>query len=63
MMDPQTRLYFVAHVRELERRAIGGDQDAVKSLACMALLTGDPPDDPGDGEVVDFTPYLTRLVA
>jgi len=46
-----TRQDIVAHVNELERRAIGGDTFAVKTLACMVLLIegfddGDP--DPGE---------------
>lgn len=61
-MDAETRKHFVAHVRELERRSIAGDTFATKSLACMALLKGDAPDDNPGGEVIDFTPYL-RLVA
>lgn len=63
-MDAETRKHFVAHVRELERRAIAGDEFAARSLACMALLKHDdgPPDDPGGGEVIDFAPYL-KLVA
>lgn len=63
MMDAQTRLFFVAHVRDLERRAMNGDEDAAKSLACMALLSGDAPDDPGDGEIIDFTPHRLRMAA
>lgn len=31
---------FKAHVKELERRALGGDLDATKSLSAMALLAG-----------------------
>lgn len=61
-MDAETRRHFNAHVRELERRAIDGDHDAAKSLACMALLVdGWRPDGDG-GEVIDLLPYL-RLAA
>lgn len=62
-MDRKTEEAFVAHVKEVERRAIDGDQHAAKSLACMALLAdGWKPDDPGGGEIIDLKPYL-RLVA
>lgn len=62
-MDAETRKHFVAHVRSLEARAIAGDVDAAKSLACMALLKHDDgPDDPGGGEVINLVPYL-KLVA
>lgn len=63
-MNPETRAYFVAHVRMLEAAAIAGDATALKSLACMALLRfGAEPDDPdGGGQVVDFAHYL-KLVA
>ena len=63
-MNAETRKHFVEHVRELERRSIGGDIFASKSLACMALVKegGGATDPGGGGEVIDFTPYL-RLVA
>lgn len=49
---------YEEHVTELERRAIAGDEFAVRSLACMVLLKegwkpGDPDpsdDDPDGGE-------------
>lgn len=57
----QTREAFVQHVRSLEQRAIGGDEDAAKSLACMALLVeGFPDPDGGGGEVIDLLPFLRR---
>lgn len=51
------------HVEELELRALAGDDFAIRSLACMALLargwrygnpdlTETPPDDGGGGENV-----------
>jgi hypothetical protein len=59
-MDHVTRAAFVAHVRSLEARACNGDEDAAKSLACMALLVdGVDPDD--GGEVIDLSQY--RLAA
>lgn len=59
-MDSATRSAFVAHVRSLEERACAGDEDAAKSLACMALLVdGIDPDD--GGEVIDLSQY--RLAA
>lgn len=62
-MNAKTRAAFVEHVRMLEAAAIAGDMTASKSLACMALLQHDgPPDDPGDGEIIDLMPYL-KLVA
>lgn len=58
-MDAETRKHFEAHVRDLEERACNGDHDAVKSLACMALLVADDgPDNDGGGEIVDFLQYL-----
>lgn len=59
-MDARTETAFVAHVKDLERRAIEGDEHAVKSLACMALLVeGWRPADPdGGGEIIDLMPYL-----
>ena len=59
-MDDETNAAFVTHVKDLERLAIGGDEHAVRSLACMALLVeGWRPSDPdGGGEVIDLTPYL-----
>lgn len=63
-MDDDTYTAFVAHIREIEKRAVDGDQHAAKSLACLALLMEGwrpgPPD--GGGEIIDFAPYL-RLVA
>jgi hypothetical protein len=63
-MDARTEAAFVAHVKDLERMAIEGDERAVKSLACMALLVeGWRPTDPdGGGEVIDLVPYL-KMVA
>lgn len=62
-MDAKVKAAFVQHVQDLELRAINGNEDAVLSLACMALLVegwrpSDP--DPGGGEVIDFTPWLRR---
>lgn len=59
-MDAGTEAAFVAHVKDLERLAINGDENAVKSLACMALLVeGWRPTDPGGGgEIIDLMPYL-----
>lgn len=56
-----TRKAFNEHVRALEERAIDGDIDAAKSLACMALLVeGFPEPDPDGGEVIDLLPFLRR---
>jgi hypothetical protein len=59
-MDAETDRRFVAHVKDLEARAIDGDLHAVKSLACISLLAeGFRPSNPdGGGEVIDFMPYL-----
>jgi hypothetical protein len=59
-MVAETDRHFVAHVKDLEARAIAGDTHAVKSLACMSLLAvGFRPSSPdGGGEVIDFMPYL-----
>lgn len=59
-MTDKTHRAFVAHVRSLEARCIAGDEDATKSLACMALLAegwrpGD--DDPDGGEIIDLAQY------
>lgn len=52
---------FTAHVRQLEQRACSGDEDAAKSLACMALLVeGFPSPDPDGGEIIDLLPFLRR---
>lgn len=62
-MDEATNAAFVAHVRKLEAMAIAGDDDAAKSLACMALLSeGWFPRDPDGGcEIIDLAQY--RLAA
>ena len=58
-MDQETEKHFIAHVHDLERLAIDGDCFAVKSLACMALLSeGFYPGGDGGGEVIDFHAYL-----
>ncbi len=60
-MDAKTRKHFEKHVRSLEKRAGKGDNDAAKSLACMALLVAnDGPEDDGGGKIIDFTQYLMR---
>lgn len=63
-MDARAEADFVAHVKDLEQRAIDGDHHAVKTLACMALLVDGwrPTDLGGGGEVIDLMPYL-RLAA
>lgn len=46
-----TREAFQHHVNSLLNRALGGDDYATKSLACMALIVeGFPPEPDGDGE-------------
>ncbi len=66
--------HFREHINELERRAASGDEFAVRSLCCLALVLdgwryGDPdPDDPGDGpdggeEIIDLSAYRMRLAA
>lgn len=58
-MDPETNAAFVRHVKRLEFLASAGNDDAAKSLACMALLVeGWRPIDPDGGEVIDLMPYL-----
>lgn len=49
-MDKETRKNFEKHVCRLVRMACDGDQDAGKSLACMALLAGDGGGGDGGGE-------------
>lgn len=52
--DAEVYAKFLEHVKKLEAQAIAGDLDAVRSLACMALLaegfTYTPPD---GGETVE----------
>lgn len=59
-MDAETESAFIAHVKDVEARALDGDQHAIKSLACMALLSeGWHPSSPdGGGEVIDFRQFL-----
>lgn len=59
-MDQETSRHFVEHVKDLERRAIEGDHNAAKSLACMALLAEGfrPGGGDGGGEVIDITAFL-----
>lgn len=60
---------FWKHVKKLEAQALAGDMDAVRSLACMALLaegfTYNPPDggEPIEDAVIDFAEYRARLAA
>ena len=60
--DSRTRAAFVAHVKKIEAQAIAGDEDATRSLACMALLAeGWRPsgsNDDGGCEIIDLAPYL-----
>lgn len=67
--DAQVYEAFCKHVKKLERRGLKGDKDAIRSLACMALLAegwrpGIPPDD-GENipDVIDFLEYRNRLAA
>jgi hypothetical protein len=69
-----SELYY-EHVKELERRALDGDEFATKSLSCMWLILsgwryGDPDpedgpdDDPGGGEeIIDLSAYRMRIAA
>jgi len=58
-MDAETDRLFVAHVKDIEARALAGDQHAIKSLACLALLSeGWRPSSPDGGEVIDFRQFL-----
>jgi hypothetical protein len=59
-MDAETERAFVAHVKDIEASALAGDQHAIKSLACMALLAeGWRPSGPdGGGEVIEFRRFL-----
>lgn len=59
-----TRKNVVDHVNEIERRALGGDTFAAKTLACMVLLIeGFDGDDPGPGEELPENVILFRSVA
>lgn len=57
---------FREHIEQLERLAISGDELAIRSLSCMALLVngwryGDPdPTDPapdGGGEIITLDDF------
>lgn len=60
--DAEVYAKFMEHVKKLEAQAIAGDKDAIRSLACMALLaegfTYSPDDGGGEtvevGNVIDF---------
>lgn len=58
-MDTKTRAAFVAHIQKLELEALAGNDDALRSLACMALLAdGERPDDPNGGcEIIDLSQW------
>ena len=63
-MDAETRRLFVDHVKEVELLALGGDEFAIKTLACMALLIDPTPSDDGGGEpVIDLAAWRLRLAA
>jgi hypothetical protein len=57
--DAQVEKAFRDHIAKLGKLAEGGDKDAIRSLACMALLVEGwrcSPDDPDDGEkIIDFS--------
>lgn len=59
MADDLTRAAFEAHVRLLEAQALAGDLDAVRSLACMALIMGDDP----DADPPEEAPNVVDLIA
>ena len=68
----KTSITFKAHIDELRQRAELGDQLAIRSLACIALVIegwrygdADPPDPPpdGGGEPIDLAAYRLRLAA
>lgn len=40
-MDTKTKRALKAHIASLRRRAESGDDDAIKSLACMILMAPD----------------------
>lgn len=71
--DAEVYAKFMEHVKKLEAQAIAGDLDAVRSLACMALLAEGfryNPDDGGETvdlgvneNVVDLREYRGRLAA
>lgn len=59
-----TRDLFEAHVKGIEAKALSGDADAIKTLACMAMLVeGFPPND-GEGlSIIDIDAWRVRLAA
>lgn len=67
--DAEVYEAFCKHVKKLERQARKGDKDAIRSLACMALLAeGWKPDIPPDDgetipEVIDLQEYRWRRAA
>jgi len=64
-MKSSLRKGVAEHVREIERRAIGGDTFAIKTLACMVLLIEgfDGGDDDGGGEELPDNIIPFRAVA
>ena len=62
---PTTRELFEAHVNAVLAKAEDGDDFAIKTLACMALLAEGFPDGDGDGggEVVDLREWRQRIAA
>ncbi len=70
-MDAELRKLFQAHVRKLRDQALVRPRDergmdAVRSLACMALIIEgdyDPPpgDEADDGLVVDFAVWRDQM--
>lgn len=71
-MDAETWHYFREHVKKLEAQMLAGDEDAMRSIACMVLIkeSGASPDPDGgveittfDGDVVDMSEWLRRRAA
>ena len=56
-MDKATRAAFIKYVMLLERRACAGDDDAAKSLACMALIVENYGRPNPDGEVINLAEW------
>ena len=70
MLDGETRAAFRAHIERLVEQGSQGNEDAIRSLACMALIIeGWRPEPPEPGEtidnsaVIDLTAYRFKLAA
>ena len=63
-MSSTVRDLFSDHVEAIKAAALIGDDFAIKTLCCLALLVGGFPGGGGDGEVViDFETWRMKRAA